>query len=170
MEEWIRVIAPVIAPLAAIAALWWKLTTSMATKKDISELRADMYRLDDKLRADMSNLEGRLRADMSNLEDRLRADMSNLEDRLFAEISKLNDRMDRLDDRMDRLDDRMDRLDDRMDRLDDRMDKFNDRMDGLYDAHHKDIMKVLEKMDGVANDLRAEIRERIHGKADSDEN
>ena len=152
MEEWIRVIAPVIAPLAAIAALWWKLTTSMATKKDISELRADMYRLDDKLRADMSNLEGRLRADMSNLEDRL-----------FAEISKLNDRMDRLDDRMDRLDDRMDRLDDRM-------DKFNDRMDGLYDAHHKDIMKVLEKMDGVANDLRAEIRERIHGKADSDEN
>ena len=145
MEEWIRVFAPVIAPLLGIAALWWKLTTSMATKKDISELRADMNRADDNLRADMRNLEGRLRADMSNLEDRL-----------FAEISKLNDRMDRLDDRMDRLDDRM--------------DKFNDRMDGLYDAHHKDIMKVLDKMDGVVNDLRAEIRERIHGKAGSDEN
>jgi predicted nuclease with TOPRIM domain len=124
MEEWIKVIAPVIAPLVGIAALWWKLATSMATKKDISELRADMYRADDKLHADMGNLE----------------------DRLFTEMSKLNDRMDKLDDRMDKL---------------------SDRMDGLYDAHHADIMKVLDKMDGVANDLRAEIRERIHGKADS---
>ena len=131
MEEWIKVIAPVIAPLVGIAALWWKLATSMATKKDISELRADMYRADDKLNADMGNLE----------------------DRLFTEMSKLNDRMDKLDDRMDKLDDRM--------------DKLSDRMDGLYDAHHADIMKVLDKMDGVANDLRAEIRERIHGKADS---
>ncbi len=163
MEEWIRVIAPVIAPLAAIAALWWKLTTSMATKKDISELRADMYRLDDKLRADMRNLEDRLRADMSKLEGRFRADMSKFEGRLRADMSKLEDRLFA---EISKLNDRMDRLDDRMDRLDDRMDKFNDRMDGLYDAHHKDIMKVLEKMDGVANDLRAEIRERIHGKAD----
>ena len=54
-----------------------------------------------------------------------------------------------------------------MSKLDDRMDKLSDRMDGLYDAHHTDIMKVLDKMDGVASDLRAEIRERIHGKADS---
>ena len=135
MEEWIKIIAPVIAPLVGIAALWWKLTTSMATKKDISELRSDMNRADDNLRADMGNLENRLRADMRNLEERL-----------FTEISKLNDRMDRFDDRMD---------------------KFNDRMDGLYDAHHTDIMKVLDKMDGMANDLRAEIRERIHDKADS---
>ena len=142
MEEWIKIIAPVIAPLVGIAALWWKLTTSMATKKDISELRSDMNRADDNLRADMGNLENRLRADMRNLEERL-----------FTEISKLNDRMDRFDDRMDRFDDRM--------------DKFNDRMDGLYDAHHTDIMKVLDKMDGMANDLRAEIRERIHDKADS---
>lgn len=131
MEEWIKVIAPVVAPLIGIAALWWKLTTSMATKKDVSELRADMNRGD----------------------DNLRADMRNLEERLFTEMSKLNDRMDKFSDRMDRLDDRM--------------DKFSDRMDGLYDAHHTDVMKVLDKMDGVANDLRAEIRERIHGKADS---
>ena len=164
MEEWIKIIAPVIAPLVGIAALWWKLTTSMATKKDISELRSDMNRADDNLRADMGSLENnlradmgslenRLRADMGNLENRLRADMRNLEERLFTEISKLNDRMDRFDDRMGRFDDRM--------------DKFNDRMDGLYDSHHTDIMKVLDKMDGVANDLRAEIRERIHDKADS---
>ncbi len=73
MEEWIKVIAPVIAPLVGIAALWWKLTTSMATKKDISELRADMYRLNDKLRADMKNLADRLSADMGSLADRLSA-------------------------------------------------------------------------------------------------
>ena len=62
MEEWIKVIAPVTAPLVGIAALWWKLTTSMATKKDISELRVDMYRSNDKLRADMKNLADRLSA------------------------------------------------------------------------------------------------------------
>ena len=70
MEEWIKVIAPVIAPLVGIAALWWKLATSMATKKDISELRADMYRADDKLHADMGNLEDRLFTEMSKLNDK----------------------------------------------------------------------------------------------------
>ena len=73
MEEWIKVIAPVTAPLVGIAALWWKLTTSMATKKDISELRVDMYRSNDKLRADMKNLADRLSADMGKLADRLSA-------------------------------------------------------------------------------------------------
>ena len=62
MEEWIKVIAPVIAPLVGIAALWSKLTTSMATKKDISELRADMYRAVDRLSADMGSLADRLSA------------------------------------------------------------------------------------------------------------
>lgn len=89
-----------------------------------------------------------LRTDMNRADDNQRADMQRLEERLFTEISKLNNRMDRLDDRMDKL---------------------NHRMDGLYDALLTDIMKVLDKMDGVANDLRAEIRERIHAKADSDE-
>ena len=105
-----------------------------------------MNRADDNLRADKENLESRHREEMVNLEKRLRADMRNLEERLFAEISKLNGRMDRHDDRMDKL---------------------NIRMDRLYDALLTDIMKVLNKMDGVANDLREEIRERIHGKVDS---
>lgn len=100
------------------------------------------------LRTDMNRADDNQRADMASLEKRLRADMQHLEERLFTEISKLNNRMGRLDDRMDKL---------------------NHRMDGLYDALLTDIMKVLDKMDGVANDLRAEIRERIHGKADSDE-
>ena len=100
------------------------------------------------LRTDMNRADDNQRADMVNLEKRLRADMRHLEERLFTEINKLNNRMGRLDDRMDKL---------------------NHRMDGLYDALLTDIMKVLDKMDGVANDLRAEIRERIHGKADRDE-
>lgn len=38
MEHWI----PTIPLLIAIAGLWWKLTTSVATKEDIKELKADM--------------------------------------------------------------------------------------------------------------------------------
>ena len=38
MEHWI----PTIPLLLAIAGLWWKLTTSVATKEDIKELKADM--------------------------------------------------------------------------------------------------------------------------------
>ena len=38
LEHWI----PTIPLLLAIAGLWWKLTTSVATKEDIKELKADM--------------------------------------------------------------------------------------------------------------------------------
>ena len=47
MEEWIKVFIPLIGTLVGLAALWWKLTTSMATKKNISNLRADMNRIDE---------------------------------------------------------------------------------------------------------------------------
>jgi hypothetical protein len=42
MEEWIKVVVPLIA----VAGLWWKITTSMATKDDMSkqfaEIKADI--------------------------------------------------------------------------------------------------------------------------------
>ena len=50
MEEWVKVFIPLIGSLVGIGALWWKLTTNMATKKDISDLRTDMS----ELRADMN--------------------------------------------------------------------------------------------------------------------
>ncbi len=38
MEEWIKVMAPLIG----IVGLWWKLTTSMATKAEMNAMRSDM--------------------------------------------------------------------------------------------------------------------------------
>ncbi|MDE0044228.1 MAG: hypothetical protein OXT74_19480, partial [Candidatus Poribacteria bacterium] len=75
MEEWIRIVLP-MAPMAgtfvAIAALWWKLTSSVATKNDISSLKSD-------LKADMARLETGLKGDMAGLESGLKEDMAGLE-------------------------------------------------------------------------------------------
>ncbi len=150
--EWIKF----LAPLVGIAALWWKIATSVATKKDISDLRVEMHRGDDNLRAEM----GRLRTEMTNLEERLRGEISSLEERLRGEINNLDDRH--------HVD--MNKLSERVDELSNRMDRLSDRMDGLYQAHQADIIMVLEKIDSVANDLRAEIRERIHGNPVGSEN
>ena len=161
--EWIKF----LAPLVGIAALWWKIATSVATKKDISDLRVEMHRGDDNLRAEM----GRLRTEMTNLEERLRGEISSLEERLRGEISSLEER---LRGEINNLDDRhhvdMNKLSERVDELSNRMDRLSDRMDGLYQAHQADIIMVLEKIDSVANDLRAEIRERIHGNPVGSEN
>lgn len=150
--EWIKF----LAPLVGIAALWWKIATSVATKKDISDLRVEMHRGDDNLRAEI----GRLRTEMTNLEERLRGEINRLEERLRGEINNLDDRHHA----------DMNKLSERVDELSNRMDRLSDRMDGLYQAHQADIIMVLEKIDGVANDLRAEIRERIHGNPVGSEN
>jgi hypothetical protein len=39
MESWI---IPTIAVIVAASGLWWKVTTSMATKADISQLRTEL--------------------------------------------------------------------------------------------------------------------------------
>ena len=44
MEEWIRIVVPMAGTLIAIAALWWKLTSSVATKNDITGLKSDLKR------------------------------------------------------------------------------------------------------------------------------
>ena len=38
MEEWIKV----IVPLLGIASLWWKLTTTMATKAELNTVKTDL--------------------------------------------------------------------------------------------------------------------------------
>ena len=44
MEEWVKIIAPMVAPLVAIAALWWKITTSVATKEDVNRIADNLQK------------------------------------------------------------------------------------------------------------------------------
>lgn len=59
MEEWIKVIAPLIG----IAGLWWKLTTSMATKAELNAMRSDMSDMKADLRAEITEVKSGM-ADM----------------------------------------------------------------------------------------------------------
>ena len=55
-------------------------------------------------------------------------------------------------------------------RLDDKIDsgltRLDDKMEANSQASHAETMKLTEKIDNVANDLRAEIRDRINGRTE----
>ena len=67
MEEWIKFIAPLIG----IAGLWWKLTTSMATKTELNAMRSDMADMKADLKEDIAEV----KADMSSLKADLKEDI-----------------------------------------------------------------------------------------------
>ena len=191
--EWIKIIVPSVIPLIGvligIAALWWKITTSVAT-------RAEMNRADDRLQEQINLVAVSIQAVMKELREdmrQLRTDILKLDEKMDTGFTRLDEKMDagftRLDEKIDansqahhreinKLNEKMDagftRLDEKMDagftRLDEKMDAGFTRLDEKIDvnsrAHHRDIMQVMDKIDGVANDLRAEIRERTSGKTD----
>ena len=110
VEEWLKVFAPMLGSLAGIAALWWKVITSVATKTDIAELRDDMNRADENLQKQI-NQAVNLTLDVTK---DIREDMRQMR----SEIQRLGDKID------------------------------------------TNSQVLHEKIDNVANDLRAEIRQR----------
>ena len=187
--EWIKIIVPSVIPLIGvligIAALWWKITTSVAT-------RAEMNRADDKLQeqinlvtvsiqAMMKELREdmrQLRSDILKLDEKMDTGFTRLDEKIDAnsqghhrEINKLNEKMDAGFTRLDKKIDANSQAQHReINKLNEKMDagftRLDEKIDANSRAHHRDIMQVIDKIDGVANDLRAEIRERTSGKTD----
>ena len=81
MEEWIKVIAPLIG----IAGLWWKLTTSMVTKTELNAMRSDMA----DMKADLKEDIAALKADMATLRSELKSDMADMKADLKKDIAKV---------------------------------------------------------------------------------
>ena len=148
--EWIKIIVPSVIPLIGvligIGALWWKITTSVAT-------RAEMNRADDRLQEQINLVAVSIQAVMKELREdmrQLRSDILKLDEKMDAGFTRLNEKID-ANSQAHYSD---------INKLNEKMDDANSR------AHHRDIMQVIDKIDGVANDLRAEVRERTSVKAD----
>ena len=83
IEEWIKVIAPLIG----IAGLWWKLTTSMATKSELSVLKADFKADIAEVKADVKSMKADLKGDISELRADIR-EIRQLVYKIFTESEK----------------------------------------------------------------------------------
>jgi len=81
MEEWIKVIAPLIG----IAGLWWKLTTSMVTKAELTAVKTDLSADIAEVKADVVSVRAELKAEISSV----RSDMADLKVDLKAENAEI---------------------------------------------------------------------------------
>ena len=87
----------------------------------------------------------------------LRSDVDGTEENLQAEINKLDESMESGFNRIDA-------------KLDAGLAHLDTRISANSQAHHADIMEVVRRIDGVANEFRAEIGERVPGKTDKSGN
>ena len=97
MEEWLEVFAPMLGSLAGIAALWWKVTTSVATKTDIAELRDDMNRADENLQKQINQaVNSTLDVTKDIREDtrQMRSEIQRLADKIDANSQVLHENID----------------------------------------------------------------------------
>ncbi len=68
MEEWIKFIAPLIG----IAGLWWKLTTSMATKAELTVVKTDLKAEISEVKSNIADLKADLKAENAELRSDIR--------------------------------------------------------------------------------------------------
>ena len=97
MEEWVKIIAPMLAPLAAIAALWWKITSSVATKEDVNRFADNLQKQINQSVELTLDLTRDRREDMRHMRSEIHglAEKIDANSQAFhADISKLNDKID----------------------------------------------------------------------------
>ena len=92
--EWIKIIVPSVIPLIGvligIGALWWKITTSVAT-------RAEMNRADDRLQEQINLVAVSIQAVMKELREdmrQLRSDILKLDEKMDAGFTRLDEKID----------------------------------------------------------------------------
>lgn len=106
------------------------------------------------------------RADMDRRHDRL-------DKRIDGEISKLTNALnqglaDKIDTNSQALNDKIDANSQTLnDKIDTTSQALNDKIDANSQAIHVDSRKLTEQINNVANDLCAEIRERISGTSEN---
>ena len=89
----------------------------------------------------------------------LRRDIDDADENLREIMDKLNERDERMETGFNRHEAR----------LDAGLEHLDTRISANSQSHHADIMEVIHKIDDVANDLHAEIRDRLPGKTDKSE-
>ena len=81
MEEWIKFIAPLIG----IAGLWWKLTTSMATKAELTVVKTDLKVEISEVKSDMAGLKTEFKSEIADV----KSDMTDLKTEFKSEIAEV---------------------------------------------------------------------------------
>jgi len=127
---------------AVLETRWEETVPTLATSKDISDLRGEMRNLENRLLrwgvgagiallAVFATIFIANTARMDALDAKLETSVGKLDAKLDASVGKLSDRMDRLDARMDRLDAK---LDARFEALMARQDALDAKLDARFDA------------------------------------
>ena len=117
----------------------------MATKNDITGLKSD-------LKSDIAGL----KADVNRADDNLQKQINHAVDLTLSVTQEIREDMRQMRSEFLKLGEKMDAG----------LTRLDDKMDANSQASHADTMKLSEKIDNVASDLRAEIRERINGKTE----
>lgn len=115
-------------------------------KADISALRTDMNRADDKL-------EKRIDGEIANLTNALNQGLAAT----LAVTHEIREDMRQMRSEIQRL----------ADKIDSTSQALNNKIDVNSQASHVDTRKLTEQLNNVANDLRAEIREQVSGNTEN---
>ena len=108
-----------------------------------------------------------LKADVNRADDNLQKQINHAVDLTLSVTQEIREDMRQMRSEFLKLGEKMDagftRLDDK---IDSGLTRLDDKMEANSQASHAETMKLTEKIDNVANDLRAEIRNRINGKTE----
>ena len=94
MEEWVITIAHTVTPLLGIAALWWKITTSVTTKEDVNRIAENLQKQINQAVDLTISLHQDMREGMRQMRSEIHADISKFNDKIDANSQALHSKID----------------------------------------------------------------------------